>query len=88
MEERIKSLEKQLDEHTNAHDDAMTSIKDDIRESLNSYKVSSAERVEFIIDYIKRVEANKADRSEFNLVIQAIGRLEQKFDSYILNNKS
>ena len=80
MLERTNNIESNLDKHIEAHNTEMASLKSDIAALVNNYRSSSVERIEFILDYIKRVESNKADNSRVDIVITNIQRLEDKVD--------
>jgi F0F1-type ATP synthase membrane subunit b/b' len=80
MEERTRNIDEKLNSHIESHATEMVSLKSDIASLINGQRSSTAERIEFILDYIKRVESNKADDSKVDMVISTIQRVENKVD--------
>ena len=53
---------------------------------MGSCRGNHKDRMDALMDYIKRVESSKTDRSEFNMVIDNMKRIEGKLDLLILRN--
>jgi hypothetical protein len=63
-------------------------FRTEIQESTTTCRANHKERVDSAMEYIKRVEANKTDRTEFNMVIDNMKRIEGKLDLLILRKTS
>lgn len=84
MNEKLKHMKTSVDEVKSSTHEEVQSFRDEVLVSMANCKEHSRERYDSNLEYIKRVEANKADRSEVNLVIEATRRIEQKLDLLIL----
>ena len=85
MNEKLKNIQKDLNSHLETSYDDISKLKVEVLHSLNGYKTNTSEKIDVVMDYIKRVELNKADRSEVNLLIDSTKRIEQKLDLLIMN---
>jgi len=86
MEEKLKAMKFNQEEHRREMLEESGRIRSDVNEFMDNYNENHKERIDIAMDYIKRVEFNKADRSEVNLVIDATKRIEHKLDLLILKN--
>jgi len=85
MNEKLKNIQKDLESHLTVSSNDIAKLRVEISDSFKGCKFNSSEKMEVAMDYIKRVEINKADRSEVNLLIDSTKRIEQKLDLLIMN---
>lgn len=83
MNEKLKNIQKDLESHLTTSADDIDKLRSDVSDSIKGCKINASEKIEVAMDYIKRVEINKADRSEVNLLIDSTKRIEQKLDLLI-----
>lgn len=88
MNEKLRNIKETLDNHISTSIDDTEKIRNEISNSLVGCKLNATEKMDVAMDYIKRVELNKADRSEVNLLIGSINRIEQKVDLIIRDMNS
>jgi len=87
MNERVNNIKAEFERHQAQSSDESSRLKYELADLVKSSQINTAERLDIIMDYIKRVELNKADRSEVNLLIDATKRIEQKLDLLIRDTK-
>lgn len=83
MNEKLKNIKESFEGHVTASLGDINKLRSEMSDSFRSCKFNSSEKMEVAMDYIKRVEINKADRSEVNLLIDSTKRIEQKLDLLI-----
>ena len=83
MKEKLTNIKEAFDGHLTTSADDIAKLRIEISDSFKGCKFNSSEKMEVAMDYIKRVEFNKADRSEVNLLIDSTKRIEQKLDLLI-----
>lgn len=84
MGEKIKNIKDNFDEYRAAVRADIVKLQSDTTDMMLSCRVNQNEKMEVAMDYIKRVEINKADRTEVALVIAGIARVEEKLDQLLL----
>jgi hypothetical protein len=87
MGEKLNNMNKSFDDHRSQSDGEITRLKYELSDLVKASQLNIAERLDITMDYITRVELNKADRSEVNLLIDATKRIEQKLDLLIRDTK-
>lgn len=88
INERLTNMKNDLDKHKEDSSEEFIRFKEEISTSMGGCRANHKERIDSLTDYVKRVEASKADKSEFNLVYDNLKRLEQKVDLLILRNSN
>lgn len=86
IRERLNNVKENLKSHEENTRKAMIDLKVEITETMGGCRLNSADKADTLLDYIKRVEASKADKSEVNLVIDTMRRVEQKLDLLIMRD--
>lgn len=84
LKERLKNVKENLDGHIQDSRAEVTEMKKEMLQTMSSCRLTHSDKVEDAFDYIKRVELNKADRSEVNLIVDTMRRVEQKLDLLIM----
>ena len=84
LKERLANMKASLDGHIQDSRQEITEVKKELLQSTSSCRMSHTDKMEDMNDYIKRVELNKADRSEVNLIVDTMRRVEQKLDLLIM----
>lgn len=87
MNEKLQNIKNEFDDHKKSYGEEIMKIKGEINESMSGCRVNHKDRLDGLNEYIKRVEANKADKSEVNMIIDTTKRIEQKLDLLILREK-
>jgi outer membrane PBP1 activator LpoA protein len=87
MNERVSNMKTEFERHQAQSSDESSRLKYELADLVKNSQANTGERLDIIMDYIKRVELNKADRSEVNLLIDATKRIEQKLDLLIRDTK-
>ena len=88
IKERVDAVKSDFAQHKEDSFAEFARFKEDILASISSCKSNHRDRIDDLVEYIKRVELNKADKSEFNLVYDNLKRVEQKLDLLILRKDS
>jgi len=86
LKERLKNVKETMDNHISSSKGEASDMKKEVVDTMTACRATNADKINGAIDYIKRVEANKADRSEMNLVIDTMKRVEQKLDLLIMRD--
>lgn len=85
MNERLQNTRNDLEalrQHVTAEIDK---AKTDTNDIMSSCQRNQSDRMTIAMDYIRRVETSKADKSEVLLVIDTMRRVEQKLDQLMIN---
>ena len=85
MNERLQNTRNDLEvlrHHVAAEFDK---AKTDTNDMMSSFQRNQSDRTTIAMDYIRRVETSKADKSEVLLVIDTMRRVEQKLDQLMIN---
>ena len=85
MNERLQNTRNDLEalrQHVTAEIDK---AKTDTNDIMSSCQRNQSDRTTIAMDYIRRVETSKADKSEVLLVIDTMRRVEQKLDQLMIN---
>ena len=85
MNERLQNTRNDLEalrQHVTAEIDK---AKTDTNDMMSSCQRNQSDRTTIAMDYIRRVETSKADKSEVLLVIDTMRRVEQKLDQLMIN---
>lgn len=86
LNERLKNIKENLIKHENDSKDEIIIMRKELVDIVTTSGTAANERINAVLDYVKRVEANKADRSEMNLVVDTMRRVEQKLDLLIMRD--
>jgi hypothetical protein len=84
LSERLKNVKENFDKHETSSRDDISGMKKELLDAINTQSANYAKDINGLSEYIKRVEANKADRSEVNLIVDTMRRVEQKLDLLIM----
>ena len=85
MNERLQNTRNDLEalrQHVTAE---LDKAKTDTSDIVSSCQRNQSDRMTIAMDYIRRVETSKADKSEVLLVIDTMRRVEQKLDQLMIN---
>lgn len=85
MNERLQNTRNDLEvlrQHVAAE---LDKAKTDTNDTMSSCQRNQSDRMTIAMDYIRRVETSKADKSEVLLVIDTMRRVEQKLDQLMIN---
>lgn len=85
MNERLQNTRNDLEvlrQHVAAE---LDKAKTDTNDIMSSCQRNQSDRMTIAMDYIRRVETSKADKSEVLLVIDTMRRVEQKLDQLMIN---
>ena len=85
MNERLQNTRNDLEvlrQHVAAE---LDKAKTDANDIMSSCQRNQSDRMTIAMDYIRRVETSKADKSEVLLVIDTLRRVEQKLDQLMIN---
>ena len=85
-DEKLKAMKENIESNREEASEESTRLRSEILDSMGSCRGNHKDRLDALMDYIKRVDASKADRSEFNMVIDNMKRIESKLDVLILRN--
>lgn len=84
MGEKIRNIKDNFDEYKADVKAEILKVKTETADTMFNCRLNQNEKMEVAMDYIKRVELNKADRTEVALVIAGINRVEEKLDQLLL----
>ena len=85
-DEKLKSMKENIESNRGESSEESVRLRSEIFDSMGSCRGNHKDRMDALMDYIKRVESSKTDRSEFNMVIDNMKRIEGKLDLLILRN--
>lgn len=87
LSERLKNVKENFEKHETSSKDDIGIMKKELLDAINAQSLNFSKELTGVSEYIKRVEANKADRSEVNLIVDTMRRVEQKLDLLIMRDQ-
>lgn len=85
MNERLQNTRNDLEALRQHVATELDKAKTDTNDIMSSCQRNQSDRMTIAMDYIRRVETSKADKSEVLLVIDTMRRVEQKLDQLMIN---
>ena len=85
MNERLQNTRNDLEALRQHVATELDKAKTDTNDMMSSCQRNQSDRTTIAMDYIRRVETSKADKSEVLLVIDTMRRVEQKLDQLMIN---
>ena len=85
MSERLNNTKKELESFKTHVSNELDKMKTDNSDAMASCQRNQSERTTMAMDYIRRVESSKADKSEVMLVVDTVRRVEQKIDQLMIS---
>ena len=85
MNERLQNTRNDLEVLRQHVATELDKAKTDTNDIMSSCQRNQSDRMTIAMDYIRRVETSKADKSEVLLVIDTMRRVEQKLDQLMIN---
>lgn len=85
MNERLQNTRNDLEALRQHVATELDKAKTDMNDIMSNCQRNQSDRMTIAMDYIRRVETSKADKSEVLLVIDTMRRVEQKLDQLMIN---
>ena len=85
MSERLNNTKKDLESFKVHVSNEFDKVRSDNSDVMASCQRNQSERTTMAMDYIRRVESSKADKSEVMLVVDTVRRVEQKIDQLMIS---